>query len=111
MVERLIHFIDEHYARRLTIHTLAASVGRSKQHVATVFRRETGETIHRYLTRVRVHHAAALIRQGEKIEAVSLLVGYRSKKDFYRHFKQQIGVNPAVYKTAVSTFASFSNDD
>jgi len=107
-VERLIDFIDEHYAQRLTLPVLADSVGRSKRHVATVFRQETGEAIHHYLTRVRVHHAAALIRQGEKIEAVSLLVGYRSKKDFYRHFKQQIGVNPAVYKTALSIFASLS---
>jgi AraC-like DNA-binding protein len=100
IVERLTHFIDENYAERLTLDVLAAVVGRSKRHLATVFRQQTGQTVHRYLTQVRVHHAAALIRQREKIEAVSLLVGYRGKKNFYQHFKQQIGVTPGVYKTA-----------
>jgi len=55
-----------------------------------------------------MHHGAALIRQGEKIEAVSLLVGYRSKKNFYQHFKQQIGVTPIVYKKARMGLAPLS---
>ena len=41
-----------------------------------------------------------LIRAGEKIEAISLLVGYRSKKNFYRHFKEQLGVTPTAYRSA-----------
>jgi AraC-like DNA-binding protein len=74
---------------------------RSKRYLATLFHQQTGQTVHAFLTQVRVHHAAALIRAGEKIEAVSLLVGYRSKKNFYRHFKEQLGVTPTVYRTAV----------
>jgi len=101
VVEQLTHLIDENYAERLTLDVLAAAVGRSKRHVATLFRQQTGQTVHRYLTQVRVDHAAALIRQREKIEAVSLLVGYRGKNNFYQHFKQQIGVTPGVYKTAL----------
>jgi AraC-like DNA-binding protein len=66
--------------------------------LATLFHHQTGQTVHAFLTQVRVHHAAALIRAGEKIEAVSLLVGYRSKKNFYRHFKEQLGVTPTVYR-------------
>lgn len=54
------------------------------------------------MTQTRVHHAAALIRTGEKIEVVSLLVGYRSKKNFYRHFKERYGVTPLAYRTAVA---------
>jgi len=105
VVERLTHFIDENYAERLTLDVLAAAVGRSKRHVATLFRQQTGQTVHRYLTQVRVDHAAALIRQREKIEAVSVLVGYKGKNNFYQHFKQQIGVTPGVYKTALMGLA------
>jgi AraC-like DNA-binding protein len=109
VVEKLTQFIEEKYAERLTLDVLASAVGRSKRHVATLFRRQTGQTVHRYLTQVRVHHAAELIRQGEKIEAVSLMVGYRSKKNFYQHFKQQIGVTPVVYKTALTSLAPLSD--
>lgn len=42
-----------------------------------------------------------LIAGGEKIEAVSLMVGYRSKKNFYRHFKAAVGMTPLTYKSSV----------
>jgi len=77
------------------------ALGRSKRYLATLFHHQTGQTVHGFLTEVRMHHAASLIRSGEKIEAVSLLVGYRSKKNFYRHFKEQLGVTPTVYRRAV----------
>ena len=109
VVERTMHFIDDNYTERLTLDAVAAAVGRSKRHVATLFRQQTGQTIHHYLTQVRVHHAAALIRQREKVEAVSLLVGYRSKKNFYLHFKQQIGVTPGVYKEVLIGLAPLAD--
>ena len=101
LVARMLSLIEERYAEPLTLDVLAVELGRSKRYLATFFHHQTGQTVHRFLTQVRLHHAAALIRAGEKIEAVSLLVGYRSKKNFYRHFKEQLGVTPTVYRTAV----------
>ncbi|PYR64997.1 MAG: hypothetical protein DMF88_21375 [Acidobacteria bacterium] len=101
LVARMVGLIEEHYAEPLTLDVLAARLGRSKRYLAMLFQHQTGQTVHDFLTRVRVRHAAALIRAGEKIEAVSLLVGYRSKKNFYRHFKEQFGVTPIVYRTKV----------
>jgi len=101
LVARMLSFIEQRYAEPLTLDVLAVALGRSKRYLATLFHQQTGQTVHGFLTQVRVHHAAALIRTGEKIEAVSLLVGYRSKKNFYRHFKDQLGVTPTVYRTAV----------
>jgi AraC-like DNA-binding protein len=101
LVQRAKRIIDEHYAEPLTLERLAEAVGRSKRQFASVFRQELAMTAHEYLTRVRLHQAIALIREGEKIEAVSLLVGYRSKKNFYRHFRTHIGVTPLVYRAAL----------
>jgi len=77
------------------------AAGSSTRQLATVFREELAMTAHDYLTRVRLRRALELIRRGEKIEAVSLLVGYRSKKNFYHHFKRHIGVTPLAYKAAL----------
>jgi AraC-like DNA-binding protein len=95
--------IDERYAEPLTLDMLAEAVGRSKRHLGSVFLRAFGLSVHRYLTRVRLNRALALIREGEKIEAVSLLVGYRSKKNFYRNFNAHVGVTPIAYRTALSS--------
>jgi AraC-like DNA-binding protein len=93
--------IDERYAEPLTLDVLAGAVGRSKRHLSSVFLREFGLSVHRYLIRVRLNRGLALIRAGEKIEAVSLLVGYRSKKNFYRNFRAHIGVTPIAYRNAL----------
>ena len=86
------------YDQPISIETLAARVGRNTAYIATLFRRQTGTTIHRYLTRIRMRRAAVLLRQSEKVEAVMLLVGYRSKKNFYRQFETAFGVTPGAYK-------------
>ena len=101
VVARMLSLIEERYAEPLTLDVLAVALGRSKRYLATLFRHETGQTVHAFLTQVRLYRAASLIRAGEKIEAISLLVGYRSKKNFYRHFKEQLGVTPTSYRSAV----------
>jgi AraC-like DNA-binding protein len=92
--------IDQRYAEPLTLDMLAGVVGRSKRHLGTVFQQEFGLSVHDYLTRVRLNRAMALIQAGEKIEAVSLLVGYRSKKNFYRNFRAYFGVTPIACRTS-----------
>ncbi len=95
--------IDERYAEPLTLDLLAVEVGRSKRHLASVFLRDFRVSVHAYLTQVRLNQALALIRAGEKIEVVSLLVGYRSKKNFYRNFNAHIGVTPIAYRVTLSS--------
>jgi AraC-like DNA-binding protein len=99
LVDDTVRFIDEHYAERVTIGLLASALSRSKRELVTMFRRETGQTIHQYLTQVRMRRSMELIEQREKIEAVSLMVGYRSRKNFYRQFKAVVGLTPVAYRT------------
>jgi AraC-like DNA-binding protein len=97
-VRRACAYIRTHYGERISLDSLATLVGRNTAYLATLFRRQTGMTIHRYLTGIRMQRAARLLRQCEKVEAVMLLVGYRSKKNFYRQFAAAFGVTPGQYK-------------
>jgi AraC-like DNA-binding protein len=99
-VQRAKTFVREHHHERVTLKAVGAAVGRQHQYLATLFRQEAGITIHEYLTCVRIRHAWNLIRAGEKIEAVALLVGYRSKKNFYRQFKSRVGLGPGACSDA-----------
>ena len=101
IVKRAAHIIDERYDDPLTLDRLAMAAGCSTRQLSSVFRQELEMTVHDYLTRARMRRALELILHGEKIEAVSLLVGYRSKKNFYHHFKAHIGVTPLAYRTAL----------
>ena len=103
LVEDPVQFIRAHYAESVTTAAIARAVGQSKHQVMTIFRRQMGQTIHDYLTYVRLQHGLELIREGYKIEAVSLMVGYRSRKNFYRHFKGVLGMTPLTYKLTLSS--------
>ena len=98
LVENAVNFMAANYAAPITIDTIAQAVGTSKRTLVTLFRRQMGQSVHQYLTQIRLHRSLALIRAGEKIEAVSLMVGYRSRKNFYRQFKAAIGMTPSTYK-------------
>jgi AraC-like DNA-binding protein len=97
-IRTILDIIERRYVEPLKIGDLAAHVCRGRAHVASQFRRETGSTIHRYLTQVRMRHAAELLQVGEKVEAVMLLVGYKSKKSFYSHFRAHTGQTPGCFR-------------
>jgi AraC-like DNA-binding protein len=101
VVIRAMRFIEDHYMQSITVAKIATAVGRSPKHLSTLFRQHAGITVHEYLVRVRLRRAVRLICNGEKIEAVSLLVGYRSKKNFYRHFRSHMGSTPSTYRAGL----------
>jgi AraC-like DNA-binding protein len=99
-VRRICLHIRTHYSERILLESLAARVGRNTAYVATLFRRQMGMTIHRYLINIRMQRAAKLLCRREKVEAVMLFVGYRSKKNFYRQFAVTFGVTPGRYRAS-----------
>lgn len=99
IVRRMLDVIERDYANVVTLRTLSSNVGRQPAYIGRLFRQEVGSTARDYLTHVRLEHAASLIRDGVKIEAVALSVGYRSKKNFYQQFRRHFGTTPLLFRT------------
>jgi YesN/AraC family two-component response regulator len=99
-VRRMIDLIEHSYADPVTLHFLATTLNRQAAYLGALFRREVGVSVRQWVTRVRLDHATVLIRDGVKIEAVALLVGYRSKKNFYRQFRRRYATTPLAYGVA-----------
>jgi PAS domain S-box-containing protein len=97
-VQRMLDVIHTTYAEHVTLDTLAAALGRQPAYLGRLFRRTVGMTVHECLTHVRLNHAEKMIRDGIKIEAVALSVGYRSKKNFYHQFKRRFEMTPEKYE-------------
>jgi len=94
----MLEQIESDYARAITLRTMSESIGRHPAHLSHLFHEEVGSSPREYLARVRLEHAVELIRDGVKIEAVAMIVGYRSKKNFYRRFKRYFGTTPVRYR-------------
>jgi Response regulator containing CheY-like receiver domain and AraC-type DNA-binding domain len=94
-------FIEAHYSERLTTSRIASSVQHERTYFATMFRKQTGQTLHRYVMAVRLRHAVLPLLEGEKVEAVMLSVGYRSKRTFYREFRALTGLTPSAFRRSL----------
>jgi len=97
-VQQMLDQIRRNYTQRLTLATVAKTLGRQSAYLGRLFRDEIGVTVHEYVTRARMMFGAAQVRSGVKIEAVALDLGYRSKKNFYRQFKRRFGMTPEAYR-------------
>jgi AraC-like DNA-binding protein len=102
-VRRMLDRIEQSYSEPITLRSLATELHRQSAYLGGMFRRVVGMSVHQWLTTVRLDRASTLIREGVKVEAVSLLVGYRSKKNFYRQFKRRFGTTPFGHRHAART--------
>jgi methylphosphotriester-DNA--protein-cysteine methyltransferase len=98
VVDRMVQLIDTGLSGPISITAIASAIGYDATVLGVLFRRRTGITARRFIAVRRVTRAAEWIRQGVKIEAVALEVGYRSKKNFYRQFRRHFGTTPGVYR-------------
>lgn len=82
-----------------TVESLASRVGMSRAAFAVRFRELTGEPPLTYLTRWRMHVAAAQLRDSNRpIAAIAAAVSYESEAAFNNVFKRVLGITPARYR-------------
>jgi len=100
-IERVIAHIGEHLHDSLDLDRLAAVACFSPFHFHRIYRAMTGETAADTLRRLRLHHAAGELVQGQApIAALARQAGYRSIAAFTRAFGASYGISPSAYRRA-----------
>ncbi|MFT4070248.1 helix-turn-helix domain-containing protein [Paraburkholderia sp.] len=98
-IRRVTDYIRANLAEDLAIAELATQAGLSSFHFARVFRRETGETPHQFVTRLRLEEAARLLRATDQtVLQIALGVGFENASHFSVQFKRGYGVTPLAYR-------------
>jgi AraC-like DNA-binding protein len=93
--------IDARYREPLDVKALARAARLSPAHFSREFRREFGESPHRYLLTRRLERAAALLRTTDRsVTDVCLTVGLRSLGSFTTSFGRAYGMTPTEYRAA-----------
>lgn len=101
-VRRARRLIDREYADPLDLDRIARAACLSPYHFHRLFRRETGETPHQYLTRRRIERARELLITTElSVTDVCLEVGFSSLGSFSTKFRRFAGHSPSRYRRAV----------
>lgn len=92
-------FLTEHCCHRVHLEDLAHALHSSAPHVTRVFRRETGLTLHRYLTRVRLVAALDAVAAGEEdLSALALECGFSNHSHMTAAFRREFGLTPSMWR-------------
>ena len=93
-VVAIVRYLDRHLSEDISIDDLAERFYLSKYHMMRLFRRETGATIHGYLTERRLLQARELIRGGMSATDACFRSGFRSYSSFTRSYGKRFGSTP-----------------
>lgn len=98
-VQRATEYINRNYDNpQLNNDIVAANIGVSSKYLSTIFHMETGITIHKYLTQVRIEAAQKLALLGTmNVTEISYAVGYPSVHSFSKIFKKTTGITPSEF--------------
>lgn len=96
---QVLDHMHEHLARPLSLEELASVACLSPYHFLRSFRAMFGCPPHRYLTRLRMERARALLsRSSVPVSEVARNVGYASPSHFALHFRRHLGVTPTTFR-------------
>lgn len=92
-------FIDEHYAEKLSLKSVAGSFFIDKYYLARLFKERYGVTVTAYLQQVRITHAKRMLRFTDmKIEDIASECGLGEPNYFSRVFKKIEGMSPSEFR-------------
>lgn len=98
-LKRVLAYIDAHLDENITLTELARSANLSVYYFATLFRKSTGFSPHRYILRRRVLRARELLRNTSlSVLDVSLDLGFQHQNNFARAFRRITGMTPTYFR-------------
>jgi AraC-like DNA-binding protein len=104
LVHRMLDYIEKEYARPITLKECANHLEFNAAYLCNLFSRTVGISFKRYLTRLRVEKARALLSDPtRRVSDVAYTVGYTDVGRFRLAFKAATGLAPATWRNSLKT--------
>lgn len=98
-IELAKQYIDKNYMTDIYLNDVADYVSLNPVYFSRFFKKHTGERFIDYLCKIRIEYAILLLKDPQnKAYEICNLVGYQSKKHFYKLFRQYTGYTPIEYR-------------
>jgi AraC family transcriptional regulator len=96
------------FREKLSLADVARAVFSSPFHLARIFRRETGLSLHRQLTRLRLRHALEHLANGKPdLTMLALDLGFSSHAHFSHAFRREFGFAPSQLRSSPKNLRRF----
>ncbi len=102
-----LEYIEKNLDAVIRLEDLARNAHLSKYHYHRLFHKMTGESVTKYITRLRMKNAGEdLIRTDQSIIDIALKYQYSSQEAFSRAFARIYGVTPGKYRKVYGSVRS-----
>lgn len=97
-VREVQEYIFYNFNSDIKIESLAKMVNLDRKYLAYIFKKETGQTMQRYLLERRLYVAKWRLEIGKSITETAFCSGFNSVSNFSRMFKKYYGVSPGEWR-------------
>lgn len=107
IVQQAVAFMEENYAQKLTLQTVADQCYVSQWHLSKLLNRHTEQSFYDLLNAIRIRRAKTLLSDPSlRVSAISEQVGYQDTAHFSRTFKKLEGVSANEYRNRLEISAA-----
>lgn len=93
-------YLQENYKHEIYFQEIGEKFGFTPEYLGKIFKKQTGETPSKYLTRLRMNEAKQLLLHNPEMEIqkVGEMSGYKDSAYFSRAFKTYTGIQPSEFR-------------
>lgn len=103
LVDKAVKYIQANFNDpELSVAKLADYTFVSRGHLSRVFKEYTMESVHGYLTNLRMHHCRLAIAEGKSVLDACTESGFSDYSSFLKTFRKLYGITPMEYKKRIS---------
>ncbi len=99
VVSKVISEVTKDIRKPFSLDVISAHCGYSKNHIISIFKKETGKTPHAYILDIKVDMAKQLLQNSESsLYSISIECGFGNYINFYRTFTKRVGCAPDLWR-------------
>lgn len=103
----ILEYINDNLNKELSLEDLSGKFLVSKYHIAHIFKKNTGISIHQYIMKKRLTACKKAILSNLSISKAYPMFGFKDYSSFYRAFKKEFGISPKEYKDVCIQLESY----
>ncbi len=98
-VKELIDYVNSSFNKEISVQSLSTKFFINPNYISRVFKKEVGQNLIEYLTKLRLDYASRLLRETRlSVQQISEKAGYNDYFYFTRIFKKATGKTPSQYR-------------
>jgi AraC-like DNA-binding protein/mannose-6-phosphate isomerase-like protein (cupin superfamily) len=101
-MKTILGYINKHYAEKITLDEIAATVNLSRNECCRFFKRSANCTLFEYIMDYRISKGSELLQSNDmSVKEVAYIVGFGDASYFITRFKRKTGYTPKEYRNKI----------